>query len=171
LAYALLLVAFGARPSAAEGVVCRQQVIASFHPIDEGQVEPSILTLPHPAFLTLKSSVIEERQVIDFEQRAVSFERRDKEFGIVVWQYRFDELDAYLENRKKFAFAGLWNTSSQGMLKSSTEKKKDFNILQMELNVQYPTWARRLLGKDPPKLTITGYEEIKVSYEYSKTDA
>ncbi len=152
------------------GLLVRAPVIESFHPLDEGAVEPSILKLPHPAFLTLKTTLIEERQVVDFEQRAVSFERVDKAFGIVIWHYRYDELDAYIENRKKFAFAGLWTTTSLSLLKSSSEKKKDFNILQMELPVQYPTWARRILGKEPPKLSITGYEEIIVSYEHTKTD-
>jgi hypothetical protein len=159
------------KASGSTGTLVQQPVIGSFHPLSEGEVEPSILKLPHPAFLTLKTTLIEERQVVDFEQRAISFERADKAFGVVIWQYRYDELDAYLENRKKFAFAGLWLTSSMGLLKSSAEKKKDFNILQMELPVQYPTWARRILGKEPPKLSITGFEEIIVSYEHTKTDA
>jgi cell surface protein SprA len=160
----------GVEASGEAGLLTKAPVVGSFHPLDEGAVEPSILRLPHPAFMSLKTSLIEERQVIDFEQRAVSFERTDKAFGIAIWQYRYGELDAYIENRKKFAFAGLWSTSSLSLLKSSVEKKKDFNILQMELPVQYPTWARRILGKEPPKLSITGFEEIIVSYEHSKTD-
>jgi cell surface protein SprA len=156
--------------SQASGFNATSPVIGSFHPLEEGTVDPSILTLPHPAFLSMKTSLIEERQVVDFEQRAISFERSDKTFGIIIWQYRYGELDEYIENRKKFAFAGLWTASALSLLKSA-EKKKDFNILQMELPVQYPSWARRILGKDPPKLSITGFEEIVVSYEYTKTDA
>jgi hypothetical protein len=152
------------------GLSPKQPVIQSFHPLDEGAVAPSVLKLEHPAYLSMNISLIEEREVVDFEQRAVSFQRSDKAFGTVIWQYRYGELDEYLENRKRFAFGKLWSESSLSLLKASTEKKKEFNILQMELPVQYPTWAQRILGKDPPKLSITGFEEIIVSYEYTKSN-
>ena len=142
--------------------------IAAFHPLSIGEPQPSLLSQSHPAYLTPKISLIEERQVVDFEQRAIAFERVDKAFGIVVWQYRYDELGDYISDREKFAFADLWRGSEEERFKAAAQQKKGFNPLQMELNVQYPSWAQRLLGKEPPKLSITGYEEIIVSYEYTK---
>ena len=142
--------------------------IASFQPLSIGEPQPSLLSQSHPAYLTPKVSIIEERQVVDFEQRAIAFERVDKAFGVVVWQYRYDELGDYISDREKYAFADLWRGSEEERFKAAAQQKKGFNPLQMELNVQYPSWAQRLLGKEPPKLSITGYEEIIVSYEYTK---
>jgi len=118
-----------------------------FHPLSEGDPSPSILSQKHPAGLTLKTNLIEERQVTDFEQRAVSFERVEKNFGIVIWQYRYDEMDAYISNRERFAFADLWYSNTLSLLHTSADKKKDFNIFQMELPVQYPSWAQRIWEK------------------------
>ncbi|HAJ79772.1 MAG TPA: cell surface protein SprA, partial [Fibrobacteres bacterium] len=149
----------------------QQPVIEIFHPPGSGEYQGSFLTEPNPSYLIPKTTIIEEHQVVDFEQRAVSFERVDKAFGVVIWQYRYDEMDAYISDRKKFAFGGLWNRCAQDRFKAAADSKKAFNPLQMQLNIQYPTWAQRILGKDPPKLSITGYEELIVAYEYSKTDA
>ncbi|HEX7511177.1 MAG TPA: hypothetical protein VF335_07755, partial [Chitinivibrionales bacterium] len=144
--------------------------IAQYHPLSAGEMQPSLLGEKHPSCLTVKTTLIEEHQIVDFEQRAIGFERVDKAFGVTIWQYRYNELDDYINDRSKFAFADLWLTSTLDRLKTAAEKKKNFNPLQMELNVQYPTWAQRILGKDPPKLSITGFEEIIVSYEYNKND-
>jgi len=164
------IVTFGQGAWAAAGGLHHEPPdIDFFHPLSEGDPSPSILSQKHPAGLTLKTNLIEERQVTDFEQRAVSFERVEKNFGIVIWQYRYDEMDAYISNRERFAFADLWYSNTLSLLHTSADKKKDFNIFQMELPVQYPSWAQRILGKEPPKLSITGYEKIEVSYEYSKT--
>ena len=165
------IIAFSQGAWAATGGLHHESpTIDCFHPLSEGDPSPSMLSQKRPAGLTLKTDLIEERQVIDFEQRAVSFERVEKNFGIVIWQYRYDEMDAYISNRERFAFADLWYSNTLSLLHTSADKKKDFNIFQMELPVQYPSWAQRILGKEPPKLSITGYEKIEVSYEYTKTE-
>ncbi|MGB7567996.1 MAG: cell surface protein SprA [Chitinivibrionales bacterium] len=154
----------------ADGLRSEPPAIDFYHPLSEGEPPPSMLSQKRPAGLTLKTQLIEERQVIDFESRAVSFERVEKNFGIVIWEYRYDEMDAYISSRERFAFADLWYANTLSLLRMSNDKKKQFNIFQMELPVQYPGWAQRILGKDPPKLSITGYEKIEVSYEYTKMD-
>jgi hypothetical protein len=169
----LLFFCLGAfsRTNGETGLTYQPPLIGQFHPLEPGGAQPSILTERHPRYLSVKTSLIEERQVVDFEQRAVAFERVDKAFGVIIWQYRYNEMDDYIADREKFAFAGLWLGGNLDRFKAAAEKKKNFNPLQMELNIQYPSWAQRILGKDPPKLSITGYEEIIVSYEYNKTDA
>jgi hypothetical protein len=162
------MAAFGQAAWAAGGLHHEPPVVDFFHPLSEGEPSPSILSQRHPAGLTLKTDLIEERQVIDFEQRAVAFERVEKNFGIVIWQYRYDEMDAYISNRERFAFADLWYSTTLSILRMPMDKKKQFNIFQMELPVQYPSWAQRILGKEPPKLSITGYEKIEVAYDYTK---
>ena len=153
----------------AEGIHHEQPTIDTYHPLSEGEPPQSYLQQKYPAGLTLKTSLIEERQVTDFEERAVYFQRVEKNFGLIIWEYRYNEMDDYITNREKFAFTDLWYTTSLSILRMSAEKKKEFNIFAMELPVQYPSWAQHILGKDPPRLTITGYEKIEVAYEYTKT--
>lgn len=156
--------------AAQDGLHYEQPSISSFHALTEDPTPPSILHTEHPMYLTCKTTLFEDRQVIDFEKREISFERADKTFNVIVWQYRYDELDSYLESRRRFALLNGWYNSQVGSSNAAQEKKKGLSALQWELPVQYPSWAQRILGKEPPKLSITGYEKIIVSYEYNKTD-
>jgi hypothetical protein len=165
VSFACFHVAFGQ-----DGLHYETPVIGSFHSQYADPASPSILFVEHPTFLTCKTTLFEDRQVIDFEKREISFERVDKTFNIAVWQYRYDELDSYLESIRRFALLNAWYNSQMSLLSATQEKKKAFNILQWELPVQYPSWAQRILGKEPPKLSISGYEKIIVSYEYNKTE-
>jgi Motility related/secretion protein len=153
-----------------DGLHYETPVVGSFHSQFEDPASPSILFVEHPVFLTCKTTLFEDRQIIDFEKREISFERADKALNVVMWQYRFDELDSYLESIRRFALLNAWHTSQLSFLSLAQEKKKGINLLQWELPVQYPSWAQRILGKDPPKLSISGYEKIIVSYEYNKTE-
>ncbi|HUI93330.1 MAG TPA: cell surface protein SprA [Chitinivibrionales bacterium] len=155
----------------AQAVRSRPPEIELFHPLSEEPVPPSILFQERPALLENKSTLFEDREVIDFEKREVSFERAEKNYNIVVWQYRYDELDSYLESRRRAILLSLWYKSALTALATSAEKKKNLlAALAWELPVQYPSWAQRILGKDPPRLSISGYEKIIVSYETGKTD-
>ena len=122
------------------------------------------------ALLENKTTLFEDREVIDFEKREVSFERAEKNLNIVVWQYHYDELDSYLESRRRFILLSLWYKNCLTLLSTTEKKKNPFAALAWELPVQYPSWAQRILGKDPPRLSISGYERIIVSYETGKTD-
>ncbi len=159
------------RGMAEEALRPPQPVIASYHALSEEPASPSPLTLKNPALLTLKTNLFEDREVVEFEKREVSFERVDKTFGIVVWQYHYSELDQYLASRRHFALLDAWYKSALTLLSAPVAKKVNpFSALQWELPVQYPEWAQRILGKDPPKLSISGFEKIIVSDNYSKTD-
>jgi hypothetical protein len=155
----------------AQGVSHPPPVIERFHALSEEPVPSSVLLQEHPALLECKTTLFEDREVVDFEKREVSFERAEKNLNIVVWQYRYDELDSYLESRRHFILFSLWYKNSLSLLSTPAEKKKNLlAALQWELPVQYPSWAQRILGKDPPRLSISGYEKIIVSYETGKTD-
>jgi hypothetical protein len=156
---------------AADGVRPPQRVIGFFHALSEEPASPSPLSVENPSMLETKTTLFEDREVVDFEKREISFERTDKIYNVVVWQYRYDELDAYLESRRHFVLLNAWYKSALTLLSAPSEKKKNpFSALQWELPVQYPAWAQRILGKDPPKLTISGFEKIIVSDNYTKTD-
>jgi hypothetical protein len=155
----------------AQGVNHPPPVIELFHALSEEPVPSSVLLQEHPALLECKTTLFEDREVIDFEKREVSFERAEKNLNIVVWQYRYDELDSYLESRRRFILFSLWYKNSLSLVSAPGDKKKNLlAALQWELPVQYPSWAQRILGKDPPRLSISGYEKIIVSYETGKTD-
>ena len=155
---------------AQDGLHFEEPSVASFHALSEDPTPPSILGAQHPMYLTCKTQLFEDRQVIDFEKREVSFERADKALNVIIWQYRYDELDSYLESRRRFALLNGWYNSQLTSYSDSQQKKKGLSLTQWELPVQYPSWAQRILGKEPPKLSITGYEKIIVSYEYNKTE-
>jgi hypothetical protein len=155
----------------AEGIHYTPPVIEQFHALGEEPALPSILSPDHPPLLECKTTLFEDREIIDFEKREISFERAEKNLNIVVWQYRYDELDSYLASRTRFGLRNAWYKNSLSLLSAPAETKKNmFSALQWELPVQYPDWAKRILGKDPPRLSISGYEKIIVSYENSKTD-
>ena len=157
--------------TASEGIRKAPPVLEFFHALSEEPALPSILSEDSPAPLECKTKLFDDREVVDFEKREIYFERVDKTYGIVVWQYRYDELDSYLESRRHFVLLNAWYKSALSLLTAPSEKKKNpFTALQWELPVQYPAWAQRILGKDPPKLSISGFEKITVSYNYTKTD-
>ncbi len=144
--------------------------IGSFHALPEDPAPQSVLLAVNSMFLTCNTTLFEDRQIIDFEKREISFERYDKTYNIPIWQYRYEELDSYLESRRRFALLSGWYAGQTSVLAPVQEKKKAFTSLQWELPVEYPSWAQRILGKDPPKLSITGYEKIIVSYESNKIE-
>ena len=155
---------------AQDGLHYEQPAIESFHALPEDPTPKSILKTENPTLLICKTTLFEDRQIIDFEKREISFERAEKNLNIVVWQYRYDELDSYLESRRRFALLNGWYNSQLTVLSPTQEKKKGLSLTQWELPVQYPSWAQRILGKEPPKLSITGYEKIIVSYESNHTE-
>jgi|WetSurMetagenome_2_1015567.scaffolds.fasta_scaffold00226_19 hypothetical protein len=160
-----------ASAATSSGVRMNPPSVEFFHALTEEPALPSILSEDGPAPLECKTKLFEDREVVDFEKREIYFERVDKAFDIVVWQYRYDELDSYMESRRHFVLLNAWYKSALSLLTAPPEKKKNpFTALQWELPVQYPAWAQRILGKDPPKLSISGFEKITVSYDYNKTD-
>jgi cell surface protein SprA len=157
--------------AASEGVRPPAPVIGFFHALSEEPASPSLLSVDNPALLECKTTLFEDREVVNFEKREIYFERADKLYNVPVWQYHYDELDAYLESRRHFVLLNAWYKGALSLLSGPVEKKKNpFTALQWELPVQYPAWAQRILGKDPPKLSISGFEKIIISYDNTKTD-
>ena len=152
-----------------DGVRPPQRVIGFFHALSEEPASPSPLSVENPSMLETKTTLFEDKEVVDFEKREISFERTDKIYNVVVWQYVAS--CTYLESRRHFVLLNAWYKSALTLLSAPSDKKKNaFSALQWELPVQYPAWAQRILGKDPPKLTISGFEKIIVSDNYTKTN-
>jgi hypothetical protein len=155
----------------ASNIKCQLPRSEKFYPLAEEPEATSILLSEHPALLEVKTNLFEEKETIDFEKREVYFERLEKAFQIPVWQYHYTELNEYLQSRMAFSLFSQWYQSKLANLSAALEKKKfDIMALQWEMPVTYPSWAQRILGKDPPRLSISGYEKIIVSYEAGKTE-
>jgi hypothetical protein len=147
----------------ATGVVYQQPYAPSFHPLDV--LDPSSynpLRMASPAVLELKSSLFHPVEEIDFEKRQITFAREDN-LGFRVWEYHYPELSDYLGRRMNFSFFDGW-TRTMASKRSAGEQKKGLPSLEFALPVQWPTWAERILGKEPPKLTIDGFLRLTLGW-------
>lgn len=138
-----------------------------YSPLREALSPPNVFAQEDPKILEHKSTLFETREIIDFEKRQITFKKVDS-LGIAVWQYHYDELDEYLRSRRRFVFSRDWHEAMARHEGGLADKDQPF-ALEFELPVHYPAWARRILGKEPPKLSIHGHEEIIVAYEYDDT--
>ncbi len=140
-----------------------------YHSLAEEPVKTTPLSVDSPAILEYETSLLEDTLIIDFAQRRISFRTVD-EFGNVLWQYTYDELNRYLLSRQAYVLAKLWYESHSDYGKARDRDKDKSDMLEWEMPVHYPKWARRVLGEEPPKLSIHGYEEVEVSYAYNDYD-
>ncbi len=139
----------------------------SYHPLPESVRPGNPLQRENPALLELNSSLLRDTTIIDFENRQIAF-LKVAEPGIPLWQYRYGELNEYIENRWNYGFASQWYREYATGTRTREEAENKRLSLELKLPQHYynqaiPTWAQRILGKEPPKLSIHGYEEIEIS--------
>jgi len=143
----------------AMGIEYYPPAMYGFNPLFEEQ-EPSV---------DIQSPLFEDTTIIDFERRQITFIKYDVYTGFPVWQVHYDELDKFLNSMFELSLQKLW---FEGKLKRSQEEKKPTGMpsLELVLPVHYPAWARRVIGKEPPKLSIKGFQSITVSYKKRKLE-
>lgn len=153
----------------AQGIPYRTPNIEGFHPLDEEIRVENPISAENPAALKLETSLFSDTAIIDFESRQITFIRFDKKTQIPVWTYHYDELEEYLSSRQRFVLARTWYEIQKPEGKKG---KKDSKLpsLDFQLPVHYPEWARRVLGKEPPRLTIKGYQMIELALTSSKVE-
>lgn len=171
----LLLLALLAAGVHANGIRYYEPEPGPYHALPDEVVPQNILKMEHPALLTSQSKFVRDTTVIDFEKRQIAF-MKIADYGIVVWQYRYYELDDYLAGRGRFALLNQWFRTHNTSRGQAQERGRKRLSLELRLPEQYynqaiPPWAQRIVGKEPPKLSIHGYEEILISYRSSKYDA
>jgi len=146
----------------AQGLRLETPYIAGFHPLDEEANEFSMLRTKHPVLMTLQSKMFIDTSSIDFEKRQLSFRRIDP-LGYTLWEYFYPELSDYLSERRNFSLRRDWRLSTSKSLGGEDKKSKhDVSKLQWELPVQYPSWAQRILGNEPPRLTVDGSLKLTI---------
>ncbi|MBD3420259.1 MAG: cell surface protein SprA [Chitinivibrionales bacterium] len=136
-----------------------------YYPLAEGVRSYNAFTVADPQVLQLKTSLVEETIDIDFEKRRISFYKEDP-MGIRIWEFHYDELDEYLQSRQRHVLKKLWFEQCASYSGGAAAADRSLR-LEWSLSDQY--WvknpvAKRILGKEPPKLSITGFEEIEISY-------
>ncbi|MBD3391965.1 MAG: hypothetical protein GF418_07845, partial [Chitinivibrionales bacterium] len=166
--FAFLLTLLAVSRLLALGIPVRDPNVEGFHPLDPEEIPQNPLMQEHPALLDIETGMFRDTALIDFEGRKITFVRMDAETGIPVWVYHYPELEEYMRSRQRFAFLRLWESERREKA-GAEEDKKRVPSLEFELPVNYPAWARRVLGKEPPKLTIDGFQEISLSFESSET--
>jgi hypothetical protein len=146
-----------------QGLQVKKPYIQGFHPLDEEAEEYSMLKSPHPVLMNLTSRIFIDTSRIDFEKRQITFKRTDP-LGYTLWEYHYPELSDFLSERRNYSFGRAWKKSSISNLTSENQKSKQ-NVakLQWELPVQYPSWAQRVLGNEPPRLTIDGNLKLTIA--------
>jgi hypothetical protein len=159
-----VLLAVMACAAAAQGLGIIPPATDDRHPFDAETKNRSPLNDENPALFTPSSGLFSDTTIIDFEKRQVSFVRTDS-LGFVLWERHYGEMDDYLADRWNSA---LERTAAENSLLSKngggggpSESLK----LAWELPVQYPGWAQRVLGTDPPRLSINGSMRIKIGFE------
>lgn len=159
----LILVLFIASVSSM-GVDYTPPGINGFHPLYEDVKIISPLQETHPSFLNVESNLFKDTTIVDFEKRSVTFVRFDKHLGVPIWTFHYPELNEYLDGMFRFSVASSWKDDSKEKEKKDDKKGKDLK-LEFALPVHYPAWARRILGKEPPKLSIKGFQSITIKYD------
>ena len=148
--------------------------IEGFHPLDEETYASSQLVESNPVMLKLTSTIFIDSAHIDFEKRQITFSRRDS-LGYTLWEYHFGEMSDYLAFRSNYVLYREWYRQKTEKQKDGTKKGTQVLKLQWELPVQYPSWAQRVLGNDPPRLSLDGSLKLIMgvdnsSYKTSSSD-
>jgi hypothetical protein len=148
---------------AGQGIPWVPPYIDAFHGLDQ-DAPPRLRNfgIDGGGAITLRTTLFRDTAAIDFERRQITFMRIDKWGNFPVWVYHYDELEEYLAGRQRFAIARLWH---EGITPQTERKKSSENLpaLDFSLPVNYPAWARRVLGREPPRLTIKGYQAFTLA--------
>jgi len=150
------------------GIQKQQPEISAYHPLDSRYTKDSPLSTSSPAILELSTSLFSDQQEIHFDSRQITFTRTDQ-LGFELWRYHYNELSDYLLSRNQFA---LYKNYVQKIHQAQKDRKKpqrSWNSLQFDLPVEYPDWAKRVMGDEPPRLTITGNLKITLGYDHTNT--
>jgi len=147
-----------------QGLTFESPYLEGFHPLDQEQFAASPLNAQKPAIMKLETKMFRDTSQIDFEKRQITFRRTDP-LGYTMWEFHYGELSDYLSSRRNFAVDRSWKKNMAMMQASAASAGRKSLKLEWEIPVQYPSWAQRVLGKEPPKLTIDGFLEITVGYE------
>ncbi len=166
---AICCIAFLAQPLFSQGLIYENPRIEGFHPLDQKEFA-SPLNASRPAALQMQSTIFSDTSIINFENRQITFMRTDP-LGFAIWAYHYSELTDYLLSRNTFALRNNWHERVNKSLAQTDDQKTGRGVrLHLELPVHYPKWAQRLLGTEPPSLSVSGSLTMTIKYDDTRTD-
>ena len=113
-----------------------------------------------------QEKVFKDTAIIDFEKRQITFRRYD-DLGFRLWEYHYKELSDYLLARRNYALLKGWKAGISVSRNDAASSKQSVMKFQWEMPVHYPSWAQRLIGTDPPRLSINGSLTIRMGFDNS----
>ncbi len=151
---------------AEQGVSLDPSYPGAYKPLFDEIPQGSPLTTLRPDLLdTIKPTFAKDTLIIDFESRNVTFSRFDTLTGYPLWEFHYSELGDYLQSMEKHTSYAL----SKKILIEQGKKKKSESDPKLLLALPHlPAWATRILGKEPPQLSITGSQKIKLGYQSNR---
>jgi len=108
-----------------------------------------------------KPSLMKDTLDVNFESRNVTFSRTDKLTGMSLWEFHYDEMEDYLRDMEKYVLYSLWReiVREKGRV-TRAENKASKPALSFAVPANLPRWATRIMGQEPPKLSITGTQKL-----------
>ncbi len=155
---------WGAYRIAAQELNLNRPYSGAFQPPDDESPATSPLVSAHPRLIPTTSKFFRDTTIIDFERRQVTVIRFDS-LGFIIWTHHYGELSEYVDERSSAALYDAWQHGALLTASDSSKNKQHDLKLAWELPVQYPGWAQRVLGNDPPRLSISGSLKITMAYE------
>ncbi|MBN1983038.1 MAG: hypothetical protein JW795_16010, partial [Chitinivibrionales bacterium] len=158
----LSAVFFSFTGTGAEGISAAPSYVSGYEPLFGDQEMISPLRQTNPTVLSAKADRLIDTTIIDFEKRQITFARFDRTSRIILWQYHFTEFDDYFKALQRHTLWSLWTTSRWQKVVVPPKEKSPFELV---VDVNYPRWARRLIGKEGPKLSIKGFQQITLGFK------
>lgn len=151
-----------------QGLKIESPRLEGFHPLDDEPLTNSPLSSENPVILKLQlvSGIFKDTAVIDFEKRQITFRRYDN-LGFRIWEYHYKELSDYLLERRNFALVKGWKSGLSVAKEDDRKEKASVMKFEWEMPVHYPSWAQRIIGTDPPRLSINGSLAITMGFDNS----
>ncbi len=160
----MAVVVLGAmRISADQGLRLESPYLERYHSPLRPKPYRNPLRSDSAAVLETNTSLFTSKEDIDFEKRQITFAKVD-DLGFRFWVYHYGELSDYLFGATRYSLYEGWYRDI-ATAKRGKEKRRTPSSLDFALPIQYPKWAQRILGKEPPKLSLDGYLKLIVSYD------
>ncbi|WP_155851771.1 hypothetical protein [Chitinivibrio alkaliphilus] len=125
-----------------------------------------LITPPHDLLGAPSFGTVRDTTEIDFENRSITFRVYDTLTNTPLRTVHYTELSQYLSDMMIEGIENSWNEhlSEQGV-EARRRRAREEDDLTFALPTELPLWARRILGDEPPQLSISGSQSLRVGYE------
>jgi len=111
-----------------------------------------------------------DTMIVDFASRQITFARIDKVTGMPLWEFHYSEMEDFLRDMENHTKQSLWDEIAREKGKSArTDNQPKRQGLTFAMPAHLPRWATRILGQEPPKLSITGTQKLTFGVTRSVT--